>query len=440
MPLLCGDNPLTNVVPSKFLRLTDYQLFILRQWARGHFINEIDEGWLQDPPYNPFEPYPTTPPQDRPRARSRRADERARRRVLPGRRGRLDHAQSVDLLGAVSHQGRSLACRTSCETRRAGQHRPPACRCDYTFNVENPLSQDNDFDVGLQPGDMTKYMALPWQSDFNECTTNPTDVTYADWNNIYPDSEQRHAPEARPQGVDTLWWPAHRPLQYTQVVSVSQDGKPNYQWTQLEQRRAADQRGRPEDGDRMGVARLHHPQPLRHARAGAHGAVRSLRPGAATSASSVQGRLNRNGVSHERQSLRRKLDLSQPAERSPTSNTDFNNLEFGRGTIVINEAPMQLLTGTIGGPGWSLKLKGARAYGNPMSVRFQGKGIVGGEEWIYDYEGWLVPAWPNGVQQVPAMVGSIVRTIPHSGSAPKGKPPPINPAGVVASWYAVKAS
>ena len=118
----------------------------------------------------------------------------------------------------------------------------------------------------------------------------------------------------------------------------------------------------------------------------------------------------------------------------------FNDLEFGRGTIVIAEAPMAVLRGTIGGPGWSLALKGARAYGNPMSVRFQGKGIVGGEEWIYDYEGWLVPAWPNGVQQVPAMVGSIVRTVPHSGSAPKGGgPPPINPAGVVASWYAVRA-
>jgi hypothetical protein len=71
-----------------------------------------------------------------------------------------------------------------------------------------------------------------------------------------------------------------------------------------------------------------------------------------------------------------------------------------------------------------------------MSVRFQGKGVVSGEEWIYDYEGWLVPAWPNGVQQVPAMVGSIVRTIPHSGS----QPGTVNPAGVVASWYAVKAS
>ena len=50
MPLLCGDNPLTNTVPSKFLRLTDYQLFILRQWADGRFINEIDEGWLKSPP------------------------------------------------------------------------------------------------------------------------------------------------------------------------------------------------------------------------------------------------------------------------------------------------------------------------------------------------------------------------------------------------------
>jgi len=32
---------------------------------------------------------------------------------------------------------------------------------DYTFNVENPLSQDSDFDVGLQPGDITKYSAVP---------------------------------------------------------------------------------------------------------------------------------------------------------------------------------------------------------------------------------------------------------------------------------------
>lgn len=44
----------------------------------------------------------------------------------------------------------------------------------------------------------------------------------------------------------------------------------------------------------------------------------------------------------------------------PDLNQDFNKLEFGRGTIEIKEAPMQILTGVIGGPGWSLALKGSR--------------------------------------------------------------------------------
>jgi len=117
---------------------------------------------------------------------------------------------------------------------------------------------------------------------------------------------------------------------------------------------------------------------------------------------------------------------------NPDINTDFNDLEFGRGTIVIEENPMELLTGTIGGPGWSLNLHGSRAYGSPMQVRFQGKGTVGEQEWIYDYIGWLVPVWPNSdsTMQTPAIVGSVTRTIKH-GTAP---------AGVVASFYAVRES
>ena len=115
--------------------------------------------------------------------------------------------------------------------------------------------------------------------------------------------------------------------------------------------------------------------------------------------------------------------------------TDFDALEFGRGTIVIEEAAMQTLVGTIGGPGWSLTLAGARSYGNPMHARFQGTGIIGGEQWVYDYQGYLVPNWPNGVGQIPAIVGSVVRTVPHSGS----QPGTVNPAGVVASFYAVKS-
>jgi hypothetical protein len=118
----------------------------------------------------------------------------------------------------------------------------------------------------------------------------------------------------------------------------------------------------------------------------------------------------------------------------PNVATPFNDLEFGRGTIVIDEAPEQTLLGTIGGPGWSLALHGSRAYGTPMQVRFQGKGTVGGEEWVYDYIGWLVPVWPNSTDalQRPAIVGSVVRTVPHSDGAGG-----VSPAGVVASFYAV---
>jgi hypothetical protein len=118
----------------------------------------------------------------------------------------------------------------------------------------------------------------------------------------------------------------------------------------------------------------------------------------------------------------------------PNVNENFDKLEFGRGTLVIEEADFPLLKGTIGGPGWSLNLHGSRAYGSPMQVRFQGKGIVSGAEWIYDYIGWLVPIWPNSdaTKQRPAIVGSVVRTIPH----PSGNGG-VSPAGVVASFYAV---
>jgi hypothetical protein len=117
----------------------------------------------------------------------------------------------------------------------------------------------------------------------------------------------------------------------------------------------------------------------------------------------------------------------------PDVTTDFDKLEFGRGTLVITAASSDTLGGTIGGPGWSLSLHGSFGYGSPMQVRFEGRGVVGGEEWIYDYIGWLVPVWPNSnaALQRAAIVGSVVRTIPHSSESA--------PAGVVASFYAVRA-
>lgn len=120
---------------------------------------------------------------------------------------------------------------------------------------------------------------------------------------------------------------------------------------------------------------------------------------------------------------------------NPDVNADFDTLEFGRGNIRIDPGSLQTFSGLIYGPGWELKLKGSIAYGNPFNVRFQGVGIVGGAQWIYDYQGYLIPDWPNGIDQRPALVGSIVRTIPHP-TGPNGKS--TAPAGVVAQWIAVK--
>ena len=116
---------------------------------------------------------------------------------------------------------------------------------------------------------------------------------------------------------------------------------------------------------------------------------------------------------------------------TPTDPKPFDDILFGEGTLEFTDAPMQTIAGTIGdGETWSLTLSGSMTYGNPMTANFQGSGKVNGEPWIYAYIGYLVNAWPNGVDQVPAIVGSVVRVIPHSKGQAK--------AGYVASFIAVQ--
>ena len=63
--------------------------------------------------------------------------------------------------------------------------------------------------------------------------------------------------------VDTLWWPAHRPLQYTQVASVEPGQPGNYQWLNwssgVQQTNAGDLKMVTE----WEVPPVHHPQSLR---------------------------------------------------------------------------------------------------------------------------------------------------------------------------------
>jgi hypothetical protein len=57
-----------------------------------------------------------------------------------------------------------------------------------------------------------------------------------------------------------------------------------------------------------------------------------------------------------------------------------------------------------------------------------GRPGTGTDGWEYDYHGQLAYSWPNGANQVPAIIGTVIRATPHDGA----------PAGYVASFIAVK--
>jgi len=185
MPFLCGDNPLDNHAASKFLRLTDTQLFILHQWAVGKFINEK------------LEELPPAPPQ-------------------PG--VELDRGSLGNMLGGAFCPGGEC-----CWIIRNPAIYSGAYRLNQASPTPGGLSQPAvvkglsaasyataDLAAGLEPGDLTKYDAVPWQADFNECSTQMTDITYEDWNLIEPLST---GDPVVPIQQLTYWWPAHRPMQ-----------------------------------------------------------------------------------------------------------------------------------------------------------------------------------------------------------------------------------
>jgi len=117
---------------------------------------------------------------------------------------------------------------------------------------------------------------------------------------------------------------------------------------------------------------------------------------------------------------------------------DFNKLKFGQGELTFEAAGE---AGTVRGqlafrsepPEQAdprLTLSGSLQTGNPFSLRLQGTGVAdtSAAGWVYDYVGYFVPKWPDGKGQQPAIVGSVIRTVPHNG----------RPAGVVGSFIAVQ--
>ena len=197
MPFLCGDNPLSDRIVSKFLRLTDTQLFILRQWAHGKFIDEHHED------------IPTSDPEQSAQSGTD-----------------LDRGVLSNLLGGAFCPGGEA---TWIMRNPALYSEPYRIKLDGAFALTalsasssqpplgpglQPLSLGTNLSAGSEPGDITKYSALPWQADFNECSTQEIDITYEQWNNLELSSI---GDPARQVLQLTYWWPAHRPVTVNSV-------------------------------------------------------------------------------------------------------------------------------------------------------------------------------------------------------------------------------
>jgi hypothetical protein len=146
MPYLAGDDCLANALsPSRYLTFTQTQYFLLQQWADGKFTNggaAVNH---------------------------------------PG--AQLTEAVLGNCVGGAFSPGIEMTwiCRNS------AIYAEPF-RLKLKKDIPVPLSLDFNPAAGFEPGDATKFMAVPWQADFNECAAQPLldRVVY--------------------------WWPAQRPL------------------------------------------------------------------------------------------------------------------------------------------------------------------------------------------------------------------------------------
>ena len=181
MPLLCGDNPISNELPSKFLRLTDTMLFLLHQWAEGTFVNEKLED-IKDPP----------PPEG----------------------AALDRGVLGNALGGAFCPGGEASWIMRNPAIYSGPYRINPFPSPVPGSLSQPIVVDGadtqaKISNGLEPGDLTKYGAVPWQADFNECTTQPIDISYEEWNVVNPLST---GDPFKDTTAPVFWWPAHRPV------------------------------------------------------------------------------------------------------------------------------------------------------------------------------------------------------------------------------------
>jgi hypothetical protein len=176
MPKLAGDNPLSSLQVSNYLTLTATQFFILSQYASGIFSST---------------PAPAI-----------------------GEGVGLDQASLKNCVGGAFCPGIEMTwiCRntTIFMPLPANPSLSDAFRIrhkDVSGGLTLTNGADNNYSAGLEPGDISKYMAQPWQADFNECSIQSIGGPVNYW-----------------------WWPAQRPYS----VFPAADTTTQLPWTRID--------------------------------------------------------------------------------------------------------------------------------------------------------------------------------------------------------------
>jgi hypothetical protein len=109
--------------------------------------------------------------------------------------------------------------------------------------------------------------------------------------------------------------------------------------------------------------------------------------------------------------------------------TSFCNLEFATAVMIFEKTKGDSIVGILDmGDFGKLNLHGKTINDNhSITFNFQGDGIpnTNTNGWQYNYHGYVVPKWINGIKQVEACVGSVIRSKDHGNSK----------AGKTASFY-----
>lgn len=110
------------------------------------------------------------------------------------------------------------------------------------------------------------------------------------------------------------------------------------------------------------------------------------------------------------------------------------NLLFGEGELTFISQEMNR---------WSATLSFGADYVMDLAGFIEDRGLVDGfvlhgtgvgrdntntAGWVYEYRGLVLSQWPAGVNEIPSIVGSVIRTVRHGNNA----------SGKVASFIAVK--